>query len=252
MSRENKVRTVRVEIAAEHQRPRKSPEQLLKEIVTREVAEILFKQESFLFEPFFRSKKIADEIRRLQTIPEWQKWAKRFDLYGCLDCKRRDAIHRGCGMCETCYCRIREQMRSIVRRHKGRYEEGQYETTVRDEERMAQQALSGEPKALSPAPAPARKKRIYSLTAAAAAAIDPKTLSGWIRSGAVQRPPRGIPWEDDDIEELKLIKSRNLSMHNSKASLARWEKRRARLNVPGGNRFATLARSPLDRTSSIE
>ena len=82
-------KTARVEIAAPHEGPRKTPEQLLKEIVERQVGEILFKQEAFLFEPFFRTKKIADAIRRLQTIPEWQKWAKRFELYiGCLDRKK--------------------------------------------------------------------------------------------------------------------------------------------------------------------
>lgn len=244
----------RVEIAAPHEGPRKRPEQLLKEMVEREVAELLFNREAMLFEPFFRSKKIADEIRRLQTVPEWQKWGRYFDKWGCLICeqiqryltdllarddirqavvdtiealKKSTVLHGADGMCPRCYERTSERLKRNLRNFKGRYEQGQYERAIRDEEDIARRVLAGELKGLPVATRQWLDKRpkIYRTqeAAAKAAGIYGETLSRWIRRGVVERPPGG--WTEDDILELKLIKHRNISQRCSKAVRTRWNRK---------------------------
>jgi len=219
---------VRAEIVTEGDGPRKSPEQLMKEFIERQVADILVKNEAFIFEPFHRSGKVANEIRRLQTIPEWQKWGRYFEVWGCLTCGDKQSLHGGCGMCGPCYRRTRERLRGILKNYKGKYEEGQYERMIRDSEEVARLALLGEVKALAPPPANQSDEVYRTLQqVAAAAGIDPKTLSLWLRDGLIQPPARRISatkwlWTADDILQLKLLKSKNASQHNSKAAKARW------------------------------
>lgn len=232
MNPKNEI-TSRVEIVGPNDRPRKDPEQALREMVEREVAEILVTREAFVLEPFLRSRKVSNEIKRMQTVPEWQKWGRYFALWGCLICGARDSLHGGCGMCQHCYKRTANRLKTVIKSHKGRYEDGQYERLVHDQQNIAMQALAGEVKseALPSLPAAeAPKEYLTQKQAAAAAGIDPKTLQLWIKNGDVQPPPRVSPkkwvWSALDIEELKLLKERKRATHNSKASLARWEKKK--------------------------
>jgi hypothetical protein len=78
------------------------------------VAEIMAQRDAFVFEPFFRSRKIAYELKRLQTIPEQQKWSVYFERRGCLICQTRKLIHVGCGMCQNCYPRIFRELTQII------------------------------------------------------------------------------------------------------------------------------------------
>jgi hypothetical protein len=82
--------------------------------VQEKVAEIMADRDAFVFEPFFRSRKIAYELKRLQTIPEQQKWSVYFERRGCLICQTRERIHIGCGMCQNCYPRIFRELTQII------------------------------------------------------------------------------------------------------------------------------------------
>ncbi len=44
-------------------------------IVQQQLAEALAQKDGILIEPFFRERRIAEEIRRLQFVPERKKWS---------------------------------------------------------------------------------------------------------------------------------------------------------------------------------
>lgn len=84
-------------------------------IVQQKVAEIMAEREAATLEPFFRSRQIAYEIRRLQTVPEQESWHVFFERRGCLYCHSKERIHGGCGMCVRCYPRIIREKQKIIR-----------------------------------------------------------------------------------------------------------------------------------------
>lgn len=72
-------------------------------------------REDFVFEPFFRTRKVAFAIRRLQTVPEQRKWGIYFERHGCLHCHRTDLQHGGIGMCANCRAKIQKHLEAIIR-----------------------------------------------------------------------------------------------------------------------------------------
>lgn len=89
-------------------------EKTLTLLVKEKVAEIMADRDAIVFEPFFRSRQIAYELKRLQTMPERQKWSVYFGRYGCLICETRTRIHVGNGMCNSCYSRTFNSLKQIV------------------------------------------------------------------------------------------------------------------------------------------
>lgn len=79
----------------------------IQQLVAKQVAEIRVREDSAIFEPFFRSRQVAYELRRLQSIPEQRVHAIRYERYGCMICKTTERIHAGLGMCGRCYGRER-------------------------------------------------------------------------------------------------------------------------------------------------
>ena len=86
----------------------------LDRLVQQKVAEILAARDEFVFEPFFRSRQVAYELKRLQTVPEQRKWTVYFERYGCLLCETRKRIHGGNGMCNRCYLRTFQTLKQII------------------------------------------------------------------------------------------------------------------------------------------
>jgi hypothetical protein len=74
----------------------------LERLVQQKVAEIMAERDAIVFEPFFRSRQIAYELKRLQSIPEQEKWSVAFERYGCMICETTERIHAGNGMCAPC------------------------------------------------------------------------------------------------------------------------------------------------------
>lgn len=86
----------------------------LDRLVQQKVAEIMAERDALIFEPFFRSRQIAYELRRLQTVPEQEKWSIRYERRGCLICQTREQIHVGLSMCRNCYQRTFTELTQIV------------------------------------------------------------------------------------------------------------------------------------------
>jgi hypothetical protein len=89
-------------------------EKTLTLLVKEKVAEIMVDRDAIVFEPFFRSRQIAYELKRLQTMPEREKWSVHFGRYGCLICETRTRIHVGNGMCGSCYTRTFNNLKQII------------------------------------------------------------------------------------------------------------------------------------------
>jgi hypothetical protein len=82
--------------------------------VKQEVAKIMAERDAVVFEPFFRSRQIAYELKRLQTVPEQRKWSVWYERYGCLRCETRTRIHVGNGMCTSCYAQTFHTLKQII------------------------------------------------------------------------------------------------------------------------------------------
>jgi hypothetical protein len=74
----------------------------LRKLVQQQVAEIMAERDALAFEPFFRSRQVAYELKRLQSVPEQEKFSIGYERYGCIDCKTQDRPHAGNGLCNTC------------------------------------------------------------------------------------------------------------------------------------------------------
>ncbi len=83
-------------------------------LVQEKVAEIMADRDAFVFEPFFRSRQIAYELKRLQRVPEQQKFTIYFERYGCLVCETRKTIHAGNGMCGNCRNQVFYRLTQII------------------------------------------------------------------------------------------------------------------------------------------
>jgi hypothetical protein len=84
-------------------------------LVAKQVAEILAKSESAVFEPFFRSRQVAYELRRLQSIPEQRVHSLRYERFGCMICNMAERPHGGLGMCDKCYAREFQIRKRLIR-----------------------------------------------------------------------------------------------------------------------------------------
>ena len=121
MSKKSKeIQTIRVEVMppenpnAPHLGPADA-KKMLKELVERQVAEIMAQRDEFVFQPFFQNQRVSNEIRRLQTMPERNKWGRCYDRWGCLRCNTRKVPHASLGMCNVCYQEISVRLKTVIR-----------------------------------------------------------------------------------------------------------------------------------------
>ena len=96
------------------QRRGQSNMEMLDALVQKRVAEMLTARDDFVFEPFFRTRQVAYELRRLQTVPERKKWSIRFERRACLSCHKRDQPHASNGLCRVCHGRVFRVLKQIV------------------------------------------------------------------------------------------------------------------------------------------
>ena len=96
------------------QRRGQSNMDMLDALVQKRVAEILTARDDFVFEPFFRSRQVAYELKRLQTVPERKKWRIFFERHGCLSCHKQDQPHASSGLCNVCHGLVFRQLKQIV------------------------------------------------------------------------------------------------------------------------------------------
>jgi hypothetical protein len=102
--REQLVKVEAVEVLPPDVQPVGPPaeEAKLQALVRREIAEARVQNEGMLFEPWFRSRRVAEEIRRLQTVPERRVSAACYERWGCMICRTKSRPHAGHSMCGRC------------------------------------------------------------------------------------------------------------------------------------------------------
>ena len=84
--------------------PLRQPNQaeLLRQLVQEQIAEALVQKDGLLWEPWFRYRQEAYEIRRLQTVPQQRKMAAYYEYFGCLICGEKERPHAGNACCPRC------------------------------------------------------------------------------------------------------------------------------------------------------
>ena len=87
----------------------------LETFIEQKMAEIMGGDKTGIFEPFFQTKAIAAELKKLQTVPHQRKWTKYFAEWGCLVCEKKDRPHMCLGMCQACYPKIAHRLQNILR-----------------------------------------------------------------------------------------------------------------------------------------
>jgi hypothetical protein len=98
------VKINKIEVLLSPQETRRAPVQRaeLERLVEKKVAEIMAERDALIFEPFFRSGQVAYELKRLQTVPEQEKFSVSYERYGCMICETHATPHAGNGLCQHC------------------------------------------------------------------------------------------------------------------------------------------------------
>jgi hypothetical protein len=116
---------------------------VLERMIEQKIAEMMGDSQDAIFQPFFQTKAIAHEIRKLQTVPQQHKWTYRFEDYGCLICHAKDVRHASLGMCHNCHSRTGNELKASLKRRKNA-EKREAPEAVRDLAELAQQAIAQE------------------------------------------------------------------------------------------------------------
>lgn len=94
----------------------RDPMEMLEELVNRKVEQLLANQASAVFEPFFRDKRAASAIRKLQDVHWQRKFSYYYEDWGCMICRDTSAPHTSLGMCAKCLSREKARIATSVRR----------------------------------------------------------------------------------------------------------------------------------------
>lgn len=66
-----------------------------------------------MFEPWLRSRQIAYELKRLQTVSEQQTWTIYYNRFGCLVYQTQTRTYGGRGFCSQCYALVPSRKKQI-------------------------------------------------------------------------------------------------------------------------------------------
>ena len=72
----------------------------IKAIAQRQVAEVLASRDDF--QPYFQNRRVTQELKRIQSVPEQRSWSLVYEQYGCTHCDTKKRPHSSCGMCGPC------------------------------------------------------------------------------------------------------------------------------------------------------
>lgn len=86
----------------------------LSKLVEKKVVEAVSGGDS-TFEPWFRTKSVSNEIRKIQTVSEREKFSRYFEKWGCLICETKETGHSALGMCRNCHTRTSQRLNAIIR-----------------------------------------------------------------------------------------------------------------------------------------
>jgi hypothetical protein len=106
----------KIEVLSSPQEMLRAPVQRaeLERLVQEKVAEIMAERDALVFEPFFRSRQVAYELKRLQSVPEQAKFSIGYERYGCLICETHATPHAGNNMCKQCHAKWFQRWAQII------------------------------------------------------------------------------------------------------------------------------------------
>ena len=82
-------------------------------LLEQKFAELLARRDDTAFRPYLQSRRVYQELRKLQSVPERRVWAVVYERHSCTHCRTRERPHSACGLCTLCYPKISGQKRAI-------------------------------------------------------------------------------------------------------------------------------------------
>jgi hypothetical protein len=82
-------------------------------LMEQKFAEMLARRDDTAFQPYLQSRRVYQELRKLQSVPERRVWAVVYERHSCTHCRSRERPHCACGLCTLCYPKIFGQKRAI-------------------------------------------------------------------------------------------------------------------------------------------
>jgi hypothetical protein len=76
-------------------------------------AQIIAEKEQAIWEPYFRSRQVAYELKRLQNVSDQNSWKIYYLRFGCMMCQTTERVHGGCGKCTRCYAFVLGRLKQI-------------------------------------------------------------------------------------------------------------------------------------------
>jgi hypothetical protein len=76
-------------------------------------AQIIAEKEQAIWEPYFRSRQVAYELKRLQNVSDQNSWKIYYLRFGCMICETTERVHGGCGKCTRCYAYVLGRLKQI-------------------------------------------------------------------------------------------------------------------------------------------
>ncbi len=89
-------------------------------LVDLRVAKIIARRDDF--QPYFQSRRVAQELKRIQSVPEQRLWSIYYERWGCTHCDKKTRPHSSCGMCGPCRFKIGYRRKEIQREQSGEKE----------------------------------------------------------------------------------------------------------------------------------
>jgi hypothetical protein len=110
------VKINKIEVLLSPQEVRRAPVQRaeLERLVEQKVAEIMAERDALVFEPWFRSRQVAYELKRLQTVPEQEKFSVCYERYGCMICETHATPHAGTGFYQGCRAKWFRRLTQVI------------------------------------------------------------------------------------------------------------------------------------------
>jgi hypothetical protein len=82
-------------------------------LLEQKLAELLARRDDTAFQPYLQSRRLYQELRKLQSVPERRVWSVHYERHSCTHCRTRVRPHSACGLCTLCYPKIFGQKRAI-------------------------------------------------------------------------------------------------------------------------------------------
>ena len=86
----------------------------LNRYVELKVAQAFAHREDAIWQPYYQSRRVAQEWKKLQSVREQQKWPIYYEQWGCDGCGTMDRPHAALGRCHPCYLRTSQRLQAIT------------------------------------------------------------------------------------------------------------------------------------------